>query len=355
MSDSITSETAAVVPEMSSGGTSTPESAVSSSADLSHSMLEPDGTAAGHSLDDPDLESDIRLLDSLLDSTILTLEGEESLKLVEEIRAAAQALRLDPSVEVARRLRDRLSTLDIGKLRTLTRAFSLYFDLINLAEQRARVRRAQTAGRRLVGEAAFRHAGNRSGAPQGARRHCRTTGGPSCRVHWSFPSSLHIPAKPAAGPCSKSSKRSRCRFDEMEYKRLIPSERAAALDAIAAEVETFWLTDIIRDHRPTVLDEIRQGLGMVCGTLFEIVPKVYRDLESALARTYPEYAAARSTAAPFRLVDWRRPRRQSQRHARGDARRRAAASGDHSALLPRAGGRIGPPAELLATLSEAWR
>src|SRR5579862_8152004 len=90
--------------------------------------------------DAPELESDIRLLDELLDATILRLEGEESLRLVEEIRAATQQLRTSPSVDAARALRDRLSSLDISRLRTLTRAFSLYFDLINLAEQQARVR-----------------------------------------------------------------------------------------------------------------------------------------------------------------------------------------------------------------------
>ena len=68
--------------------------------------------------------------------------------------------------------------------------------------------------------------------------------------------------------------------------RLVPSEREQALDAIAAQIETFWLTDIVRDHRPTVQDEIRHGLGMVCDTLFEIVPQVYRGLEGALSRNY---------------------------------------------------------------------
>jgi phosphoenolpyruvate carboxylase len=43
-------------------------------------------------------------------------------------------------VNDARRLRDRLAGLSLADLRMLTRAFSIYFDLINLAEQRARVR-----------------------------------------------------------------------------------------------------------------------------------------------------------------------------------------------------------------------
>ena len=42
---------------------------------------------AGES-DDPNLENDIRLLDALLDGTILRLEGEEAFQLVDEIRDA---------------------------------------------------------------------------------------------------------------------------------------------------------------------------------------------------------------------------------------------------------------------------
>ena len=41
------------------------------------------------------------------------------------------------------------------------------------------------------------------------------------------------------------------------------------LSAIGEEVETLWLSDTIRESRPTVLDEVRQGLGMVEGSLIE--------------------------------------------------------------------------------------
>src|SRR5262245_61822115 len=70
--------------------------------------------------DEPGTEYDTRMLDSLLDDTILRLEGEEAFRLVDEIRTAGQALRATPSVEAARALRDRLSTLDLPALRTLT-------------------------------------------------------------------------------------------------------------------------------------------------------------------------------------------------------------------------------------------
>jgi phosphoenolpyruvate carboxylase len=264
-------------------------------------MSEGHGASSGNSLDPSDLESDIRLLDNLLDATILRLEGEESLRLVEEIRAATQELRTSPSLEPARKLRERLSSLELSKLRTLTRAFSLYFDLINLAEQRARVR----ALRRRAEESATHPL---SETPQIALDRLKDRGVSAEQLAGVLKSALVLPVF-TAHP-SEARRRSvlekldaiASRFDQLEYMRLVPNERAEALDAIAAEIETFWLTDIVRDHRPTVLDEIRQGLGMVCDTLFEIVPQVYRSLEGALAKTYPEDAPA---VPPFlRFGSW---------------------------------------------------
>src|SRR5579863_6274403 len=86
------------------------------------------------------LSADIRLLGNLLGDVIRRLAGEQAFALVEEIRSATKNLREKPSPEMARGLRDRLAQLDLPALKTLIRAFSIYFDLINLAEQRVRLR-----------------------------------------------------------------------------------------------------------------------------------------------------------------------------------------------------------------------
>ncbi len=89
---------------------------------------------------DSEFAAEVRFLTGLLDDTICRLAGDQALALVEEIRTASREVRMRPSVAEARRLRDRLAELSLADLRMLTRAFSVYFDLINLAEQRARVR-----------------------------------------------------------------------------------------------------------------------------------------------------------------------------------------------------------------------
>src|SRR5262249_30735995 len=109
-------------------------------------LLDRDRTVTGNG-DEPldavverGLHADIQLLSDLLGAAMRRLAGEEAFALQEEILAAAKALRAEPSLEAARHLRDRLETLDLPTLRTLARAFSVYFDLLNLAEQQARVR-----------------------------------------------------------------------------------------------------------------------------------------------------------------------------------------------------------------------
>ena len=76
-------------------------------------------------------------------------------------------------------------------------------------------------------------------------------------------------------------------LDRIEFGQLVPSERERAVASIAEEVETLWLSETVREARPTVLDEVRQGLGMVEGNLLEVVPRLYRNVEAGLRRIYP--------------------------------------------------------------------
>jgi len=84
--------------------------------------------------------ADIRLLGGMLGQVIRQVAGQQAFDLEEEVRAACKALRSSHSAEEARRLRGQLDPLPLPELRTLIRAFTVFFDLVNLAEQRARVR-----------------------------------------------------------------------------------------------------------------------------------------------------------------------------------------------------------------------
>lgn len=233
------------------------------------------------------LSGDIRRLGDLLGQALRRVAGEGAFQLVEEIRAAAKSLRTNPTVEQARQLRDRLAELPLADLRTLTRAFTIYFDLINLAEQRARVRALRIRAAEL-GDAPLAE------TPEAALRQLRERGLTARDVQDELDRALICPVF-TAHP-SEARRRTILdrlnsidqQMDRLEYGQLLPAEHEQAEASIAEEVETYWLSDAIRDTRPRVQDEVIHGLEMVEGSLFDVVPRLYRQLGHALSRVYPE-------------------------------------------------------------------
>lgn len=234
------------------------------------------------------LSADIHLLGDLLGQTIRRLEGPEVYTLVEEVRASAKKLRAEPSLDEARRLRDRLDDLDLPALRALTRAFSIYFDLINLAEQRARVRALKARALRADVKTS-------SETPEAAFKQLRARGIDADQIDEHLHRALLCPVF-TAHP-SEARRRTVLEkinaiaklLDRIEYDRPSLLDCREIIGMIAEEVEALWLSDTIRSTRPSVIDEVRQSLRLVEESLFGVVPKVYRKIESGLARVYPEH------------------------------------------------------------------
>lgn len=256
-------------------------------------LVDRDADGAGNNTEPLDavvqrgLSADIHLLGDLLGAAIRRLAGDEAFALEESIRAAAKALRAKPSLEEARRLRDRLDTLDLPALKTLVRAFSVYFDLLNLAEQQARVRANRLRTLQMAPQplaespaAALRQLRERGvNAQQVADLLQRALIGPVFTAHPSEARRRTILEKLVAISH---------RLDRLEYSTLLPREREAVVAAIREEVETFWLSDTVRSSRPTVLHEVQHALDMVESSLLDVVPRLYRELEADLSETYPE-------------------------------------------------------------------
>ncbi|MDZ4782291.1 MAG: phosphoenolpyruvate carboxylase, partial [Planctomycetia bacterium] len=251
------------------------------------------GTTDLHAQVQAALSADIHLLGDLLGAIIRRLAGDAAFALEEDVRAAAKALRAAPSVDEARKLRDRLDGLNLPELRTLIRAFSLYFDLVNLAEQQARVR-----SNRL--RALHRAPLPLEESPEAALLELRAQGISAERVRGLLERGL-IGCVFTAHP-SEARRRTVLeklaavarRLDRRERTRLLPREEEVAVAAIAEELESLWLTSTVRGKRPAVLDEVRQGLELVENSLLEVVPRVYRELETALPRVFPELTTQRA-------------------------------------------------------------
>ncbi|MBA2382066.1 MAG: phosphoenolpyruvate carboxylase, partial [Chloroflexi bacterium] len=106
---------------------------------------EPATIGTGRSRDPLGLE--IRLLGSLLGQVIAEQAGRDLLDLVERVRRTTIRLRRgdDPSLRAG--LVGELAALDPDRAEVIVRAFSLYFRLVNLAEERELVRECHRSAR----------------------------------------------------------------------------------------------------------------------------------------------------------------------------------------------------------------
>lgn len=230
------------------------------------------------------LSQDIRRLGGLLGHVILNLEGQAIFDLIEEVRGATKQLREHPSLDSARALRDRLKRLPLTTLRKLNRAFSIYFDLINLAEQQARLRSLRLHS--LVAEAP-----PSDGIESALRQLQEEKVGPAELSR--LLQQLRIVPVFTAHP-SEARRRSilekldtiSADLARLDTEELSARDRLDIEDHLQAEIETLWLTNLVRTERPSVLDEVRHGTAII-GPLMQVVPRLYKSLARSLGEVYP--------------------------------------------------------------------
>jgi len=232
----------------------------------------------------------VRQLGNLLGETIVEQEGQAIFDLVEELRALTRAQRQGDQTagpQIERLTEDLVSDLD-GTLGVL-KAFTTYFQLINLAEEQQRVRviRQRTAeaeeNDRQMPETI-------AAAVNGLRRR----GTEPSEVRRLLGEML---IKPVFTAHPTEAKRRTILLKLLDLTRLLreldahvllPSEKKENWDQIREIVVSLWQSDVNRDRRPDVLDEVREGLYFFDTTLFELLPDIYGELNSALEREFPE-------------------------------------------------------------------
>src|SRR5579864_7508934 len=89
---------------------------------------------------DDALRANVRLLGEVLGEVLVEQCGQEVFELEEEIRVLARAGRQGDE-DASRRLRETVGALDLERQALVLRAFAMYFQLANIAEQHHRLRR----------------------------------------------------------------------------------------------------------------------------------------------------------------------------------------------------------------------
>ena len=230
------------------------------------------------------LRRDVRLLGDMLGSVITELAGPEALALVEEVRTLARDRRAGRH-DAERLLAARIESLDTSQAETVARAFSIYFDLVNIAEDRQRVRvlreRERERSPQPIGEslaagiAELKSLGLSAADVQQALD----------RLSIELVFTAH-PSEAKRRSIRAKLRRMRHSLQEFDRADLLPRERSDHESDLHSELDVLWQTEFLRPTRPTVLDEVERGLSIM-PRLWEAVPQVHASLRRGLAECYP--------------------------------------------------------------------
>jgi len=232
-----------------------------------------------------ELSQNIHLLGDLLGRVISELESPAIFETEERIRALAKARRSGDAI-AADRLHEEVAALQDEEARVIAAAFAGYFDLINLAEENHRVQLLRQREddsypepiRESVGEAIAVLKQNGVAPEQ------------MSALLESLSIELVLTAHPTEARrrtvLSKTERITQL-LGLLNQDVLSKRERDEAAHSLHAEISALWLTDRARADQLTVTDEVRTGLYYVDTFLWNIIPRLYDDLEKALEKYYP--------------------------------------------------------------------
>jgi phosphoenolpyruvate carboxylase len=252
--------------------------------------------------EDVPLHDDVRWLAASLGSVIRRLEGDEAFHAVESLRQATRARR--HGAEASRSLEELLAEVDampLERTATVARAFTLFFLLINTAEQVHRVRRARD----------YQRQEDATPQPGSARRAMQTLheAGVSREAVDDTIRRLRVRPVLTAHP-TESTRRTLLALQARVADLLLARDGAPASgrksieEALDAEVEMLWVTAEIRDDRPTVKDEVSTVLWYLETRLLDAGESARAALLGAFADAYGEPGDELREAVPLQLGNW---------------------------------------------------
>lgn len=269
---------------------------------MSKSPREPDGQELFSRLSE-----DVDFLGRTLGDVLRELEGEALFGLVERVRGLTKGLRSAPGDrELRRELAEILAGLEVGQAEKLVRAFTVYFQLINVAEEIHRVRVNR------VWEGAASDESPKPESIAAAIKHLRDHDWPYEKVR-SFVEGLDIQMTLTAHPTEVKRYTVRLKLERisraLRHLRewdLAPLDREALREEISAEVATLWRTRELLAKKPQVLDEVKSALYYYRRSLLEAAPRLQGDFERSLSVYYDDSRAAREEplAPVIRFRSW---------------------------------------------------
>jgi phosphoenolpyruvate carboxylase len=233
------------------------------------------------------LRRNVSYLGHILGEVLVHEGGQELLNVVEKIRELSKSLRAEYTPESYQEFKQTIRSLSPEIRRQVIRAFAIYFQLVNIAEQNHRIRRKRDY-ERTSGETI------QPGSIESVIKELKSRNLASTEVEQILQFiSLELvmtahPTEAMRRAVLDTNLRISSDVLKLEDPSLTHREREQLREKLLGEVLNLWQTDELRDRKPTVIDEVRNGLYYFDETLFTVLPDVYHELERCLTKYYPQ-------------------------------------------------------------------
>lgn len=226
------------------------------------------------------LRSDVKMLGNILGEILVLHGGQDLFDKVESIREMTKSIRNEYDEDTYISLKEEIRNLEPPIRQKVIRAFSVYFHLVNIAEQNHRIRRRRQY---LLEEGT-----SQSFSIEKSVKRVNSYGLNEEEVQ-NVLNDLSLELIMTAHPTEATKrtvleiqKRILTNLRKIDDPQITDREKLSVEESLFNEVMVLWHTDELRHRKPKVLDEVRNGLYYFDQTLFNTLPDIFEELGSQL-------------------------------------------------------------------------
>jgi phosphoenolpyruvate carboxylase len=246
------------------------------------------------------LRKDVRFLTTLLGDVIREQEGKRLFDIIEEVRRISKKIRQRHDPKLVKKLEKLIDSLSLDDAFKVARAFTIFFQLVNIAEEMQRVRRIRDYDRDLskLQDMSLRkllHDLRRKGltADDARDQLAKLEIEPVLTAH---------PTEAKRRTVLDHLLRIHTALTEINRVEKTVLERETLLEDIRRTLEVLWQTSEVRQRKMNVMDEVEQTCFYFKRTILKLVPAIHEKLRQEFAHVYP--GRAFDAAPMIRFGSW---------------------------------------------------
>ena len=241
-------------------------------------------TASG----DQQLRARVKLLGNLLGNVLLSQAGVEVYDAAEKLRTGFISLHKKDNPKKRAQMMALINSLNPQTLNQVVRAFSTYFSLVNIAEEASQhLQRRQQLKQKRDGHL-WRGSFDSTFADLKAMDMTAEQLQALMNRLAYMPVITAHPTEAKRRSILYALRRIFLTNEKLNNKDLSTTQKKKIIDELETQIQILWRTDEVRESRPQVRDEIKNGLYYFKESLFDAVPVIYRNLEIRINDHFPD-------------------------------------------------------------------